>query len=139
MLESLVRAFPKTKLFNKLQSIAIRGDRLYAADFGNHRVQVFDLDGEYIDQWGSAGTDPGQLSLPSGIAIDALGYVLVVEHGNNRVQIFTPDGESVGMFGSAGSGPGQMSGPLAIALDSDGNAYITDIGNYSVHKFAPAP
>ena len=57
-----------------------------------HRVQKFDNDGSYITQWGSYGSDDGQFNiLETGITIDSVGYVYVVDWGNNRVQKFASD------------------------------------------------
>ena len=45
-------------------------DRLYITDEYNHRVVVYDADGEFISQWGERGSDPGQMDGPAGIGID---------------------------------------------------------------------
>ncbi|MCC6944677.1 MAG: hypothetical protein IT335_08870, partial [Thermomicrobiales bacterium] len=47
-------------------------ERVYAVD-RTGRVQVFDLDGNFQMQWGSAGTGPGEFTSPAGIAIGASG------------------------------------------------------------------
>ena len=39
--------------------LAISGGELYVADTGNHRVQVFGLDGKIARAWGSEGEGPG--------------------------------------------------------------------------------
>jgi len=48
--------------------------RVYVADTGNHRIQVFDKDGAYIDEFGSYGDDDGKFNSPSGLAVS--GWVL---------------------------------------------------------------
>jgi len=50
-------------------------------------------------QRGSEGTGRGQLSLPAGLAVDAVGNVYVYERGNLRIQKFSPAGEFLLMFG----------------------------------------
>ncbi len=66
-----------------------RGD-VYVTDTGNHRVQKFDREGNFITQWGGFGTGDGQFNFPYGIAVDAKGSVFVVDSGNMRVQQFMP-------------------------------------------------
>ena len=41
-------------------------DNLYVVDQNNNRVQKFTAEGEYIMQWGEAGSGPGQFNLPWG-------------------------------------------------------------------------
>jgi hypothetical protein len=63
--------------------------------YGNSRVHRFTGDGEHVTSWGEAGTDPGQFSLPHGIAVAPDGNVLVADRENFRIQVFSPDGEYV--------------------------------------------
>ena len=40
------------------RGIAIDGDRrVYVADSGNHRIQVFDLQGRFLRKWGTEGEE----------------------------------------------------------------------------------
>ena len=69
---------------------------LFVADYGKHRVQVFNADTgalvRTIGTTGQAGDAMGQLNRPSGVAVHpgAEGAMLlfVTENGNNRVQVF---------------------------------------------------
>ena len=55
--------------------------------------------GEFLNAWGSAGSDAGQFDRPSGIAVAGDGTVYVVDTGNHRIQLFTPDGEFIAWWG----------------------------------------
>jgi hypothetical protein len=71
---------------------------IYIADgYGNHRVVVFDSRGQYLRQWGSAGTGPGQFAESGGghphcVVIGNDGLVYVCDRGNNRIQVFDKTG-----------------------------------------------
>jgi sugar lactone lactonase YvrE len=62
------------------------------ADCDNHRVQIFDNEGNYKRQFGTEGKEDGQLFYPSGLASDAHGNLLVTD-STNRLQVFDPEGK----------------------------------------------
>ena len=65
---------------------------LYVTDTGNKRVQVFDLDGLFLREFGGRGTGAGRLDEPVGISISDSGLVAVADTWNQRVQIFDAAG-----------------------------------------------
>ena len=69
------------------RNVLIRGDRAYIADTGNSRVVVTDLEGNFVQQWGIAGSAEGQLSEPIGLAADEAGRLFVGDTWNGRVQV----------------------------------------------------
>lgn len=82
---------------------------------------------------------------PSGLAIDGLGNLYVVDSGNYTVRKITPAGvvgTLAGAAGLRGSADGigaaaRFQSPGNVTLDSAGNAYVTD-GNHTVRKITPA-
>ena len=88
-------------------------------------------DGKHLRTIGSEGAGAGQFSLPTGVAFDAAGHIVVVECGNDRVQVLRySDGAHVRTLGSRGSGNGQFSCPHGgIAIDSDGRIVVADSYN----------
>ncbi len=119
--------------------------QIYVADSGNHRVQVFDQNGNFLKQWGGQeGPAPGQLTEVWGIAVSKDGKVYVSDTWNHRVQIFDEDGHYLSEFGlfadtqgDVNAAPGSFWGPRDILLDRDGNLYVSDTGNKRVQKFTP--
>jgi len=69
--------------------------KVYVADSGNHRVQIFDSSGKYIAQFGSIGRGNGQFTYNNGIAVDSKGNVYVADSGNARIQIFDSSGKYI--------------------------------------------
>jgi len=65
---------------------------VYVADQSNHRIEKFTSTGAFLCQWGSpdghAGGQPGQLSFPNGVDVDASGNVYVADTANSRIQVF---------------------------------------------------
>jgi DNA-binding beta-propeller fold protein YncE len=110
-------------------------ENLYVTDEYNHRVTVFDIEGKFLNKWGTQGSGNGELDGPAGIAIDSDGNVYVVDQNNHRVQKFTPDGNYILQWGEAGSGEGQFNLPWGMTLDTQGNAYVADWRNDRVQKF----
>jgi tripartite motif-containing protein 71 len=96
---------------------------------GNHRVQKFDMNGNYLMQWGTKGTGDGQFGDPMGIAVDASGYVYVADFFNQRIQKFDSNGVYQKEFKSAAS---YFEG---VAVDKDGNIYITMPAHGVVEKY----
>ncbi len=111
---------------------------LYVADVGNHRVQKFDEDGNYVSEFGSEGSGAGQFAgFVMGIGVNPIsGEVYVADTGNDRVQRFDSSGNYAGQFGGLGSGNGQFDSPRDIGIDSTGDVYVVDRQNSRVQKFS---
>jgi DNA-binding beta-propeller fold protein YncE len=62
------------------------------ADRNNHRVQIFDSEGNYKRQFGTEGEEDGQFNYPTGLASDAHGNLLVTDF-TNRLQVFDHEGK----------------------------------------------
>jgi predicted membrane-bound mannosyltransferase/sugar lactone lactonase YvrE len=65
--------------------------QLLVTDTGNKRVQVFDQNGNFVAQFGSAGAGDGQFNEPVGLAVDASGNIYVADTWNKRIQVFDPN------------------------------------------------
>ncbi len=63
---------------------------LFITELNNNRIQIFDLNGNYIAKWGIQGSGNGEFFNPTGIAIDSLGNIYILDQGNNRIQKFAP-------------------------------------------------
>ena len=103
--------------------------RLYVADACNHRIGVYDYDGQLQDYFGSVGREPGQMRYPYDLALLGDGTLVVCEYGNNRVQLFNPEGESIGVYGRGGRRSGELAYPWGVAVDKERRAYVVDAGN----------
>ena len=69
------------------------GSFIFAADHSNHRIQVFDFEGNPLWKFGSVGIESGELSYPYSVAVSKRGErIYVAEQGNQRVQVFNSEG-----------------------------------------------
>ena len=108
--------------FGQPTSLAFLPDgSFYIADgYDNRRVVKFDKDGNYLFEWGTAGSGPGQFAENGqvhGIAIDAQRRIYVCDRGNNRVQIFDENGKYLDEWND-------ITGPSHIQINTDGTAWI---------------
>jgi DNA-binding beta-propeller fold protein YncE len=113
----------------------IYAGRLYVPDIGNHRVNVFELSGKHLFNFGVKGSTPGQLNTPEAAKASSDGRIYVCDLRNNRIQVFDRDGKLLFGWGSTGSGPGELRSPAGLAFDRDDNVYVTEIGNNRIQIF----
>jgi hypothetical protein len=74
-----------------------RGSVYIADGYGNHRVVVFSSKGQFLRQWGSAGTGPGQFYPTGGghphcVALSNDNLVYVCDRQGNRLEVFDRKG-----------------------------------------------
>ncbi len=89
---------------------------ILVADSKNHRIQKFDINGNYILEWGQFGIGPGEFNTPISLDIDFEGNVYVVDSGNSRIQIFDSLGNYLNEIGHLGSNSGEFNSPMDIAI-----------------------
>ena len=126
--------------FDTPHGIAVDGEgRVYIADRGNSRLQVFDGDGKFLSEWKS-----DELGRPWGVDITADGNVVVADGGDltntaydrNGALLMTADGDVIERWGSYGSQDGQFYWAHDIAAGPDGAVYVTDVNvGMRVQKF----
>lgn len=135
--------------FRSAEGLAVGfDDTIVVADRNNHRVQLFDKNGNFLasrgrsyqqlleDPFGGGSSGLGQFSSPGDVATTAGGYVVVADSGNHRIQVFTGYlNILVSFFGSEGSNPGQFRWPSAVAVDSADRILVGDAGNNRVQIF----
>ena len=109
-------------------------NNLYVTDLGNTRVQKFDSSGNFLSEWGSMGSEPGQFGHPSGIAISNE-FVFVVDNRNHNVQKFDFDGNFIAKWGSYGNDNGSFKSPRGITISDDEFIFVVDSGNARIQKF----
>jgi sugar lactone lactonase YvrE len=118
--------------------------RLFVADRANNRIQIFDQNGTYLDEW-------RQFSRPSGVYIDKNDIIYVADSESNKsrktsewkrgirigsvrdgkVTAFIPDDNP-----NVDEGPlAGTSGPEGVAADAQGNVYGAEVGQKGIKKY----
>ena len=109
-------------------------DRLFVGDRGNGRVQIFDLDGNFLEEW-------PQFGRPSGIFIDGNDMLYVADHSSDaqtnpgwkegiRIGSVT-DGEVI-QFIPDPHGDGSQEG---VAVDVDGTIFGSLTGGMALRRW----
>jgi sugar lactone lactonase YvrE len=109
-------------LFNQPNHVAVaaNGDIYVSDGYVNARVVHFSSAGGFLRIIGGVkGSQPGQLQLPHGVALDSTGRILINDSDNQRVSIFDADGKFVEAW------PYPSRGGIAVAADD--TVYVSDV------------
>jgi hypothetical protein len=109
--------------------------RIYAADIGNRRIQVFKADGSFITAFGTRGRGDGQFEEPQGVAVGARHVIYVCDQANQRVQVlkFDPATATIAYKGMLAGRT--LNAPTGVAVASNGDVFVTDLGADRVEKY----
>ena len=119
---------------------------VYVADSGNHKIRKITPAGVVTTLAGSGrkGSREGTVAsfnYPSGVAVDSIGNVYVVDSGNHKIRKVTTAGVATTLAGSGVEGSEDGTGTAAsfswfsgLALDSSGNVYVADTNNNLIRK-----
>lgn len=95
-------------------------DRVMVTDRENHRIQLFDSDGNFLEAWTN-------VQSPNNIHIHD--DIVYVAEAPRRFSLFDLDGKLVARIeGGEGNAPGQyVDHPHGICVDSNGDVYISEV------------
>jgi hypothetical protein len=106
--------------------------RVYVSDRSNERIQVFDENGRFVDQWPTANpSNPQFLLIPANRAL------WVFDDTTAKVVKYDLDGRFQYAWGSQGDYPGAFFNMHGATVDQEGNLYIVEVGGGRVQKFRP--
>lgn len=122
--------------FKRPVAVAAAPHAVYVADFlADRLVRLNPEDGAVTAQSGRHGSGPGEFDAPSGVAVDAYGFVYVTEFYGHRVQVLNSEGAFVRQWGKDGRWDGQFHYPTDVAVGPTGEVLVADAYNHRIQRF----
>ena len=118
----------KSRELNNPRGIAIhyKTGNIYITDSGNHRVQVFSCNGDYIFMFSK------KMNEPVGICIFQ-NKVFVTQWGTHCINMYELEGKLIKSVGSKGNGRTQFDIPNGLDVsDRNNNIYVCDCQNHRI-------
>ena len=101
-------------------------------DRSNHRIEVFDLDLNFVLSIGLDKTNRGDLNEPIDVKFDTAGNMYVAEWGSRRVQVMDISGHFVRSFGQEGEG--KLIGPSGLHI-ANMYVYVSDRSRHCIFVY----
>lgn len=119
-----------------ITSLALKDDRLYAADAGNRKVIIYDVGGQVVGEFeGKSETEAGHgFIVPSAnfdLAVNSYGELWVVNPGKHALENYSDDGRMRGFWENASYEIDGFLGccnPARIAVMEDGSFVTSEKG-----------
>ena len=112
--------------FDAPRGLTLYDNEVYVCDRNNHRIQIFDLDLNFVRSIGSRGKGRGEFDAPLDIKFDTAGNMYVAELGNGRVQVMDRSGQFIREFGE-----GKLKGPSGLHI-ADKYVYVSDVSGHCI-------
>ena len=121
--------------FNSVHGIAVdpQTRRVFVNDRSNHRIQVFDENGKFLDQW-HTGDPPSDVHL---IYMSADRHLWAADRGTSKLVKYDLEGHFQYSWGTWGDFPGGMWGVHGMHVDQEGNLYVAEVDSGRAQKFVP--
>ena len=110
--------------------IAIYDEKVFVSQFDSKCVNIYDLDGNYIGQFGNSVIESETINKPTGLAISHKnGDIYVCDWNKDIVFVYTNKLKYKSSFGK-----GKLYGPRDITVTHD-RIYVLGLGNPCIHIF----
>ena len=114
--------------FSVAHSIVIDDDdNVYVADRENQRIQIFDTDGNFIDQWTFS-------AMVCALYLGDDGFMYITSGFDAQIVKLDMEGNVLGVTGSSGDGPNQYGEAHYLAVGPGQDIYVADVVNRRVEK-----
>jgi hypothetical protein len=104
--------------------------RFIVSDRGNSRVQVFDLDWNFVEEWPN-------IYAPFAMRMQKDGHIWVGDGFTSKFLRYDLEGRLVTSWGQWGIAPGTFWGVHWFDVDDEGTLYVAEVYGERVQKFRP--
>jgi hypothetical protein len=122
--------------FNNVHGIATdpQTRRVFVNDRANGRVQVFDENGKYLNEWSFGPRPPSDIHL---FIISGDRYLWAADRGTSKMLKYDLEGRFLYSWGTWGDFPGAFWGVHGLSVDQEGNFYSSAVDSGGAQKFRP--
>lgn len=118
--------------FENPSAVAVdRHGRIYIADTGNRRIDVFDREGTPIAAFGQAARGDTEFRNLCALAVAPDDSILGLDCETRWITRFDRSGRRLGNLG----GPERLMAPTAVAVAPDGSILVPDVGQHALLRF----
>jgi peptidylamidoglycolate lyase len=122
--------------FNNVHGIAVdpQTRRVFVNDRNNGRVQVFDENGKYLDEWSFGPRPPSDIHM---FIITSDRMLWAADRGTSKLLKYDLNGRFQYSWGTWGDFPGAFWGVHGLSVDQEGNVYTAAVDSGGAQKFRP--
>ena len=114
--------------FSVAHSIVIDDeDNIYVADRENQRIQIFDVEGNFVNQWTFS-------AMVCALYLADDGFMYITSGFDAQIVKLDLEGNVLGVTGSSGDGPNQYGEAHYLAVGPNQEIYVADVVNRRVEK-----
>ena len=115
-----------------------RKGNVVVTDTGPNTIKIFTPEGEFLNEFGSKGTDIWELRLPFYCSVDSQDNIVVSDNMNYCVKIFDHNGNCQNQIGSGQDwGQRKFQCPYGVCADVEDNIIVADYETNRVSLFSP--
>ena len=120
---------------NNVHGVAVDAEtrRVFVNDRANHRIQIFDENGNYLSEW-SIDTRPSSLHF---VQIGADRALVTFDRNTHKMLKYDLEGRLIYSWGTIGTFAGTLWGVHGLATDQEGNVYVAEVDSGRFQKFIP--
>jgi NHL repeat len=113
--------------FDTPTGIATDGISIYVSDFGNHRIQRFDRNLNYLSSFSTRDTSDAfsRFGYPLDVALSELGDLFILDGENLRVLKFNPQNFFERSIGDITAGKGKLQNPIRLVVTTS-RIFVTE-------------
>jgi hypothetical protein len=122
--------------FDKPTGVATDGVNIYVSDFGNHRIQRFDRNLNYISSLSTRDTTDAvsRFGYPLDVGLSELGDLFILDGENIRVIKFNTQGYFERVFGDINAGKGKLENPVKL-IATNSRIFVGDKNKIFVYDY----